>query len=129
MMIHQNEDHNTSYAKADIINMCITCALLVCKGDPLENFLPLFGAILRDHSEAVNAILLLVSGGLAFLYYLAVKHAKEERDELLEVFKKHIEADRTELIEVIERYQEGHINVVQALNEIRLLIATIGTKL
>jgi len=95
----------------------------------MESFFPLVGAILRGNSEAINAILLLVTIGIAYLYFMTVKQAKAERDELLAMFKKHIESDRSELIEIIERYQEGQINIVQALNEIRLLIATIGTKL
>jgi len=95
----------------------------------MESFFPLVGAILRGNSEAINAILLLITMGIAYLYYMTVKQAKAERDELLTMFKKHIESDRSELIEIIERYQEGQINIVQALNEIRLLIATIGTKL
>lgn len=95
----------------------------------MESFLPLIGAILRDHSEAINAIMLLITGAVGFLYYATIKQAKKEREELLEMFKKHVESDRAELIEIIERYQEGQINIVQALNEIRLLIATIGTKL
>ena len=95
----------------------------------MENFLPLIGAILKDHSEAINAIMLLISMGIGYLYFITVKQSKNEREELLEMFKKHVESDRAELIEIIERYQEGQINIVQALNEIRLLIATIGTKL
>jgi len=95
----------------------------------MENFLPLIVAILKDHSEAINAIMLLLSIGIGYLYFVTVKQAKNEREELLEMFKKHVESDRAELIEIIERYQEGQINIVQALNEIRLLIATIGTKL
>jgi len=95
----------------------------------MENFLPLIGAILRDHSEAINAIMLLITGAVCYLYYVSLKQAKTEREELLTMFKKHVEDDRKELIEIIERYQGGQINIIQALNEIRLLIATIGTKL
>lgn len=95
----------------------------------MESLLPLLTSIFQDHSEAVNAILLLIACGLGFLYYSALKQAKSERETLLTMFKEHIENDRSELLEVIERYQEGQINVIQALNEIRLLISTIGTKL
>jgi len=95
----------------------------------MENFFPLVGAILKDHGEAINAIMLLLTIGIGYLYYVTIRQAKIEREELLEMFKKHIETDRSELIEIIERYQEGQINIVQALNEIRLLIATISTKL
>jgi hypothetical protein len=95
----------------------------------MESFLPLLGSILKDHGEAINAIMILITAAIGYLYYTAIKAAKSEREQLLTMFKKHVETDRAELIEVIERYQEGQINIVQALNEIRLLIATIGTKL
>lgn len=58
-----------------------------------------------------------------------LKQSKVERDELIKMFQHQIEADRKELIEIIEKYHEGQINVVQAIGEIKLLIATLGAKL
>lgn len=78
---------------------------------------------------AIKAILLLVSAGLGWLYFNGQKHAKEERKELISLFQKQIESDHKELIEVIEKYQESHLKTVDAINEIKVLIATIGGKL
>lgn len=80
-------------------------------------------------SGAIKAILLLISGGLGWLYFTSLKHAKEERKELIELFQKQIESDHKELIDIIERNHESNIKTVEAINEIKVLIATIGTKL
>lgn len=95
----------------------------------MESLMPLLASIVRDHSEAVTAILLLLTGGLGWLYMTLLKQSKAERDELVKMFQHQIETDRKELIEIIEKYHEGQINVVQAINEIKILIATIGAKL
>ena len=95
----------------------------------MENLLPLLSSILSDHGEAVTSILLLTLGGLGWLYITLFKQSKVERDELVKMFQHQIEVDRKELIEIIEKYHEGQINVVQAINEIKILIATIGAKL
>ena len=95
----------------------------------MENLLPLLSSILSDHGEAVTSILLLTLGGLGWLYSTLFKQSKVERDELVKMFQHQIEVDRKELIEIIEKYHEGQINVVQAINEIKILIATIGAKL
>jgi hypothetical protein len=95
----------------------------------MEHLMPLLASILSDHGEAVTAILLLALGGLGWLYITLLKQSKVERDELVKMFQYQIEADRKELIEIIEKYHEGQINVVQAINEIKILIATIGAKL
>lgn len=84
---------------------------------------------MTDGTGAVKAILLLVCAGLGWLYFNGVKQAKEERKELIELFQKQIELDHKELIDIIERYQESNLKTVEAINEIKVLIATIGTKL
>jgi uncharacterized protein YbgA (DUF1722 family) len=66
---------------------------------------------------------------MGWLYITLLKQSKVERDELVKMFQHQIEVDRKELIEIIEKYHEGQINVVQAINEIKILIATIGAKL
>ena len=95
----------------------------------MENLMPLLASILSDHGEAVTSILLLTLGGLGWLYSTLLKQSKVERDELVKMFQHQVEVDRKELIEIIEKYHEGQINVVQAINEIKILIATIGAKL
>lgn len=85
--------------------------------------------ILSSGSPAVMAILLLVSFGLGFLLYKREGDARKERKELIEHFQQQIESDRDDLLSILEKYQEGQLNVVQAINEIKILIATIGAKL
>lgn len=82
-----------------------------------------------DGAGAIKAILLLVSAGLGWLFFNGQKQAKEERKELITLFQKQSESDHKELIDIIERYQESNIKTVEAINEIKVLIATIGTKL
>jgi hypothetical protein len=95
----------------------------------METLMPLVASILSDHGEAITSILILLSGGIGWLYMTLLKQSKVERDELIKMFQHQIEADRKELIEIIEKYHEGQINVVQAIGEIKLLIATLGAKL
>lgn len=85
--------------------------------------------IFTDGAGAIKAILLLISAALGWMYINAQNHAKEERKALIELFQRQIESDHKELIDIIERYQESNIKTVEAINEIKVLIATIGTKL
>lgn len=85
--------------------------------------------ILSDGAGTVKAILLLVSAGLGYMFFHGQKQAKEERKELIELFQRQIESDHKELIDIIERYQESNLKTVEAINEIKVLIATIGTRL
>lgn len=85
--------------------------------------------IFTDGAGAIKAILLLVSGGLGWMYFNVLKQAKEERKELIELFQRQIESDHKELLDIIERYQESNLKTVEAINEIKVLIAAIGSKL
>lgn len=89
----------------------------------------LLATILAAGNPAVMAILLLIAGGSAWIYVRREIELKKEQKLLIETFQKQIEADRKDLLMVIDKYQEGQISVVQALNELRVLIATIGAKL
>lgn len=82
-----------------------------------------------EGAAAIKAILLLGIGGLGWLYVSSIRQAREERKELIILFQNQIESDRKDLIDVIERCQEGQLNVVQTMNELKLLISTIGLKL
>lgn len=95
----------------------------------MENLMSLVNAILSDHGEAITAILLLLTGGLSWLVYTLIQQSKIEREELIKLFQQQLDVERKELIEIINKYHDGQINVIQAINEIKLLIATIGAKL
>lgn len=89
----------------------------------------LLGLIFNGASPGVLALLLLAVFGLGFFVLKREAAHSGERKEVIDQFQKQIENDREELFKILEKYQEGQLNVVQAMNEIRVLIATIGTKL
>ena len=91
--------------------------------------MPLVNTILSDHGKAITAILLLLTSGLSWLVYTLIQQSKIERAELINLFQQQLDVERKELIEIINKYHDGQINVIQAINEIKLLIATIGAKL
>jgi len=96
----------------------------------MEEFLNvLMAPILASGNPAIMAILLLIAGGISYVYIRREKQLQKDQKELLESFQKQIEADRKDLLLVIDKYQEGQISVVQALNDLRVLIATIGGKI
>jgi hypothetical protein len=95
----------------------------------MDWILQLLQQVMGDGAAAIKAILLLGIGGIGWLYVSSLKQSREERKELIELFQKQIESDRKDLIDVIEKCQEGQLNVVQTLNELKLLISTIGLKL
>lgn len=92
-------------------------------------FHELIGAVLAGGSPGVLAILLLAVVGVGFLLYKRESDHRKERKEVIDSFQKQIENDREQLFKILEKYQEGQLNVVQAMNEIKVLIATIGAKL
>lgn len=75
------------------------------------------------------AILLLIAGLAVWVYLRKEAEMKNEQKLLIETYQKQIDEDRKDLLKVIDKYQEGQISVIQALNELRVLISTIGAKL
>lgn len=89
----------------------------------------LLGHVLAGSSPAVTALLIIDLILICWVYYRSTVENKKERTELVEKFQKQIDEDRKDLLEIIDKYQEGQISVVEALTEIKILIATIGAKL
>lgn len=89
----------------------------------------LFKPIIAGSSPAVTALLLLVLAAISWVAYQRDKHYRETFAQLAEKFQKQIEKDHSDLLGVIDKYQQGQISVIQAINEIRVLIATISGKL
>ncbi len=89
----------------------------------------LLGPILEGSSPAVTALLMLLLVAMGYVVYKIHGNAGKERTELIAKFQKQIDDDRQDLLQVIDKYQAGQIGIVEALNEIRILIATIGAKL
>ena len=89
----------------------------------------LLAPILGANNPAVSALLLLIAGALGFIAWKIQAEAKKERNELITNFQKQLDDDRQDLLEVIDKYQQGQMSVVEALNELKVLIATIGAKM
>jgi hypothetical protein len=75
------------------------------------------------------ALMLLITGGAVWLMDKKDREYKADIKDLIDQFQRQSEENRRDLMEIIEKYQEGQINVIQAINEIKILLATIGAKL
>ena|ERR1017187_7387303 len=75
------------------------------------------------------AIMMLITVGALWMMDRKDRESKADLKELLEQFKKQNDENRKDLMVIIEKYQEGQISVIQAINEIKILLATIGAKL
>lgn len=89
----------------------------------------LIKAVLSNTNPAVTAILMLLLGALGYVAYLRDRHYRETFTALTEKFQKQLDCDRKDLLGIIDKYQQGQISVIQAINEIKVLIATISGKL
>jgi len=74
---------------------------------------------------AVTAILLLITAALGYLSWKREDVHRRERTELMDKLMEQQE----DMLEVIEKYQAGQLTVVQAINEIKVLVAAIGAKI
>jgi DNA-directed RNA polymerase beta' subunit len=90
----------------------------------------LFSFIFTDPTHGgMIAIMMLVTLGALFLMERKDRESKSDMKDLIDQFQKQNDENRKDLMEIIEKYQEGQINVIQAINEIKILLATIGAKL
>lgn len=80
-------------------------------------------------AESIIALLILFGSVFIFLWIKREKEFKKEREEIFEKFQKQLKDDREDLLEIIDKYQEGQLTVIQAINDLKILIATIGAKL
>lgn len=85
--------------------------------------------ILTGSSPAVTAMLLGLLGIAAWVGHKKSQEHTLERQELITKFQKQMTDDRTDLLAIIDKYQEGQISVIQAMNDIKVLIASLGAKL
>lgn len=89
----------------------------------------LIKAILTGGPIAIIAILMVLIAYLVWEKRAIQKSNKEALEKMAQTFSEKINEERKDLIDIIDRYQEGHINLLQAINEIKVLIATISGKL
>lgn len=68
---------------------------------------------------------------IAALWQMDKKDREHKIDikELIEQSQKQNDDHHKDLLVIIEKYQEGQISVIQAINEIKILLATIGAKI
>lgn len=91
----------------------------------------LIKAILSGGPVAIIALLVAMIAYLVWEKRATQKSNKEALEKMAQAFaeKVKVKEERGDLIDIIDRYQEGHINLLQAINEIKVLIATISGKL
>lgn len=89
----------------------------------------LIKAILSGGPVAIIAILVAMIAYLIWEKRATQKSNKEALEKMAQAFAEKVKEERGDLIDIIDRYQEGHINLLQAINEIKVLIATISGKL
>jgi len=90
----------------------------------------ILGFIFTDPTKVgMVGLLLIISIGTLWLMYHRDKEHKEDIKEMIEQVQKQNEENKKDLLAIIEKYHDGQINVIQAINEIKLLLITITTKI
>lgn len=89
----------------------------------------LIKAILSGGPMAIIALLVAMIVYLIWEKRATQKSNQEALEKMASLFAEKVKEERDDLIDIIERYQEGHINLLQAINEIKVLIATISGKI
>lgn len=74
-------------------------------------------------------IMMLITIGALWMMDRRDKEHKEDIKQMVEQAQKLNDQNREDLMNIIEKYQQGQINMIQAINEIKVLLATIGAKL
>ena len=98
----------------------------------MEQLIELFHivqSLITDKQTGIVSLLVITVISITFFWYHSSKRYHEDLKAANERFEKLNEENRKDLLEIIEKYQEGQINVIQAINEIKILLATIGAKL
>lgn len=67
-----------------------------------------------------EAIIVLLFSLIVYLVY--------DRNILIKTIKSENEGHRADLLHVIEKYQQGQVDVIQALNEIKLILVKLEAK-
>lgn len=88
----------------------------------LKSLIPL---ITDGGASAVIALLLLVVGFLVWDRIQLLKRLSESLKQTLDAK----EAEKQVILEIIEKYHQGNLTMVQAINEIRVVLAAIQGRL
>ena len=90
----------------------------------------ILGFIFTDPTNVgMVGLMLLITIGALWLMYHRDKEHKEDIKELIDQAQKQNEESKKDLLEVIEKYQTGQLSVVQAMNELKLILVTIVAKI
>ena len=85
-------------------------------------------SVVQGAGPAVTALMLAITGVVCWIAWKLNQEHKIERRELVDQFKEQLESDRKDLLQVIEKYQEGQMTVIQTISDLKVLIATLGSK-
>ena len=88
----------------------------------------LLDAILGGGASGVVGLALFLPAIMTWFVWKREREFRSERAELIANFQAAIDGDRKELLNVINEYQKGQLNTIEAITEIRVLIATQGTR-
>jgi hypothetical protein len=90
----------------------------------------LFNLIFSDPTKiGMVGLMMLITVGVLWMMDHRDREHKIEVKDLIEQSQKQNDESRKDLMNIIQKYQEGQISVIQAINEIKILLATIGAKL
>lgn len=95
----------------------------------MDQIFLLVKTVLETGGPAVVALLLLLCGYLGWEKHQLRKAYDAQLSELLDHHEKQSEEYHKNLMEILDRYQDGQLTVIQAMNEIKVFLATIGAKL
>ena len=96
----------------------------------MEEFIKIIGIILADPTKlGMVGLMLIITGGSIWLMYRRDKEHKEDIKDLIEQSQKQNEENKKDLLVIIEKYHLGQINVIQAINEIKILLVTISSRI
>ena len=95
----------------------------------LDEIFILVKSILETGGPAVIVLLMVICTYLGWEKYQLRKAYDKQLADMLDHHAKQSEEYHKNLMEILDRYQEGQINVIQAINEVKVFLATIGAKL
>ena len=86
-------------------------------------------ALIGGGATSIIVILTVIVSYLGWEKYNIQKAHKQSLEKMADILSTKTKENRDDLISVIDRYQEGHITILEAINDIKVLIATIAGKI
>jgi hypothetical protein len=95
----------------------------------MEEVAAIIKLILEGGAQGIIALLLALVAYLVWDRRNVQKVHAEMIKELSESLLEKFEHDKTQLIQIIDQHHRGQINIVQAMNEIKILLANINNRI